>query len=189
MLTGVRLEAWDSVFVRSARADVHDVVADVAAYGGWWPGLRVEPLVGGALRCRHRPPGVLGRRHTVDSRLVEERPGLGLRLAYLGDLDGQAEWYYLDEVDGVVVHYLLRAGARPRGARRLLAAHRASVRAAMHALKDRLEGDRLPGDEPDPRLVAHQARAAAGGGARPAGDHQSTAARRPDDRPGQPDER
>lgn len=83
---------------------------------------------------------------------MEDRPDLGVVMRYRGDIDGEAEWYYLDEAHGVVVHYLLRAELGDRGWRRCLTAHRAAVRLALHSLKDRLEGQRLPGDEPAPRL-------------------------------------
>ncbi len=152
----MHVEAWDTVFVRARRADIHPVLADVPAYGLWWPGLRVT-AVGERLRLRHRAPGFWRGAHTVEVSLTRERPDRGLELSCRGDLDGEAEWFYLDEVDGVTVHHLLRADA-PRRPARLLAAHRASVRAALNVLKDRLERGRAPGTEPEPALLAHQAR-------------------------------
>lgn len=156
----MEVQAWDSVFVRARRADVHQILRDPSTYGGWWPGLTVEPVSDGALALRHRPPGRLLGSHAVTLTVTKERPELGVNLAYAGDLDGAAEWYYLDEVDGTVVHYLLRARAVRRRPRALLGDHRASVRAALHALKDRLEGPRMPGAEPDTGLLSDQREAA-----------------------------
>ena len=152
----MHIEAWDTVFVRARRADVHPVLRDLAGYERWWPGLR-STVVGEAVRLRHRPPRLLRGAHTVELQITRERPDRGLRLACRGDLVGEAERFDLDEVDGVTLHHLLRVDAwrRPQA---LLAAHRASVRAALTTLKDRLEQGRLPGAEPEPALVAHQAR-------------------------------
>lgn len=78
-----------------------------------------------------------------------------------GDLVGEAEWYYLDEPTGVIVNHLLRVHAPDRGGERLVSIYRRSVRAALRELKARLEGDRAPGEEPDPQLLHDQAEAAA----------------------------
>jgi hypothetical protein len=156
----MHIEAWDSVFVRARRADVHPILRDVAGYGAWWPGLRATPLPSGT-RLHHDPPGMVRAAHVVDVVVRKDRPDLGVDLGCTGDLVGAAEWYYLDEVDGTTVHHLLRAETDDRGWRRRLAAHRASVRAALDELKDRLEGDRIPGSEPDPVLLADQVEAMA----------------------------
>jgi hypothetical protein len=151
----MHVEAWDSAFVRARRADVHPILRDVAGYGRWWPGLQVR-TAGVAHRVRHDPPGMVGAAHVVEVRVVKDRPDLGIDVALAGDFVGSAEWYYLDEVDGTVVHYVLRAETAERGWRRRLAAQRASVRAALDELKDRLEAGRIPGAEPDPQLLADQ---------------------------------
>lgn len=157
----VRIDIWDSVFVRARRADVHPLLADVAGYTRWWPGLRVRPLGPDRLELGHRPSAWPTSWHRVAVRVLRVRPDLGVDFAVSGDLRGEAEWYYLDEVDGTVVHYLVRATTARRRHRRLVAAHRASVRAALHTVKDRLEGARAPGAEPVPELLADQQRAIA----------------------------
>lgn len=156
----MHVEAWDSVFVRARRADVHRILRAVPAYGRWWPGLTARELPEG-VRLVHDAPGMRRARVVVDVRVRKDRPGLGMDFDCTGDLVGEAEWYYLDEVDGVTVHHLLRAETADRGWRRRLAAHRASVRAALDELKDRLEGDRVVGSEPDPALLADQVEAIA----------------------------
>lgn len=157
----------DEVFVRARRCDVHPYLADLAGYGAWWPGCRSAPLEGAtrAARVLLRAGGApraddalrWGRARVQRLRLevTKERPDLGVDLRVRGDLDGEAEWYYLDEVDGVVVHWLVRAEAR-RAPRRIADAHRAAVRAGLHALKDVLEAGRAPGEEPSPALLADQ---------------------------------
>ncbi|HWB71713.1 MAG TPA: hypothetical protein VG452_05805 [Egibacteraceae bacterium] len=154
------VQAWDSGFVRARRRDVHPFLRDVAGYERWWPGVATRPD-GDAVALTLRPPGLRRRPQRLRARQAAERADRGVNLAYRGDLEGEAEWYYLDEPAGVVVHYLLRAHTRPRGARRRLRDHRAAVRVALDALKDRLEAGRVPGAEPDPRLLADQRRATA----------------------------
>jgi hypothetical protein len=155
----VRLEAWDAVFVRARRADVHPLLRDLRAYTRWWPGITATPA-GEATRLRLSPPGPLQRlgvrSHEVVATVRKERRNLGIDLAYRGQLAGEAEFYYLDEPSGVVVHYLVRADTADRGWRRRLAGHRAVMRAGLNAVKARLEGDRLPGSEPDPLLLRDQ---------------------------------
>jgi hypothetical protein len=171
----VRIDVWDTVFVRARRADVHPLVADVARYARWWPGLRVEPAATNLYRITHRPPVAAARRQRVVARVEKTRPDKGIVFDYDGDVVGKAEFFYLDAVDGVTVHYLLGAEAPPSTPRRL-ARHRASVRAALHRLKDVCEAGRPPGAEPEPALVAHQARVA--GELTPAdGRHQTDAIR------------
>lgn len=151
----MHVESWDSVFVRARRADVHPLVRDVAGYPGWWPGARTS--VGGErVALALRTPGRARRSEHLLVRVTEERPGKGLRLGVDGDLRGELEWYYLDERAGVVVHILAKGSVADRGWQRRLAAHRAAVRLGLHALKDRLEGEREPGAEPDPGLLSDQ---------------------------------
>jgi hypothetical protein len=149
------------VFVRAARADVHPLVRDPAGHGRWWPGVRVTVETGGWVRQVHRP-GRLGGSLGVDVRVTSDRqPNKGIHLACRGAFEGRAEWYYLDEVDGTVVHHVLDAVTAERGSRRRLVAYRASVRMALNALKDALERDRPPGEEPRTALLAHQRAVAA----------------------------
>lgn len=153
------IEAWDSVFVRARRRDVHPVLRDPPGYGQWWPRVASERTQEGA-RLTLDPPRLgarlLRRRQRLDVRIVKDRTDLGVDLHYQGTLEGAAEWFYLDEPSGITVHYLMRAQVSDRGWRRTLADHRMVVRAALHALKDRLEGGRTPGAEPDAQLLGDQ---------------------------------
>lgn len=81
----------------------------------------------------------------------------GIEFSVSGDVEGTGEWFHLDEPHGVVVHYLLRGTMAGHTSGRWLAAHRCAVRAGLNDLKRRLERGRLPGAEPHPQLVAHQA--------------------------------
>lgn len=150
-----RIQAWDSAFVRARRIDVHPLVRDVGGYGRWWPGADSHAAAGG-VALTLRPPGRWRRPQRFLVTVARDRPGKGLVLDCTGDLTGTAEWYYLDEPAGVVVHYLLNADVADRGWRRRLGDHRASVRQALHSLKDLLEAGREPGAEPDSDLLAHQ---------------------------------
>jgi uncharacterized protein YndB with AHSA1/START domain len=127
----VRIDLWDTVFVRASRTVVHPLIADLERYPRWWPGLSVEAAAGGLYRIVHRPPGRRGRRHRLVVRVEKVRPDKGIVWACGGDLPGKGEFFYLDEVDGVGVHYLLGAEVEGRGWRRLVADHRASVRGAL----------------------------------------------------------
>lgn len=155
----MRIETWDTGFVRARRLDVHELVAlPLERYGEWWPGARVRRVGADRYRITFRPPGLLRRAHHVTGEVIKRRPNLGVSYRYDGDLVGEAEFFYTDEPNGVVVNYLLRVDTKggARRARRLARDHRAVAREALHALKDRCEGDRLPGTEPDPRLLADQ---------------------------------
>lgn len=154
----MRIDTWDSAFVRARRRDVHPILSDIDRYAEWWPRLRVRRGASGWLLDHRAPRGL--RRVRAWVRLVKVRADLGVDLAVTGDLVGEAEWYYLDEPTGVTVHHLLRVHGPDRGGAGLVESYRGSVRAAMHELKARLEADRRPGDEPDPQLVADQAEAA-----------------------------
>lgn len=156
----MHLEAWDSVFVRTTRRDVHDVVRDPARWGQWWPGVVAAPVRGDVVRVQFAGRARWSR-HRVSARVTKDRVALGVDLTYAGDLRGAAEWYYVDEPGGTVVNYLLRAAADERSWRRLLADHRAAVRRGLIELKLRLERGRIPGAEPDTALLAAQRVAAA----------------------------
>ena len=160
----MRVDAWDTVFVRGRRRDLHPIVADVTGWGRWWPGVTTQPVAGGvAVTARPPAPGRLRRARVqrFSASVTRERPDLGVDLSYDGDVRGEAEFFYLDEPAGTLVHYLLRGEVADRGWRRRLSDHRAVARVGLEALKARLEGSRAPGAEPDPVLLADQRRALA----------------------------
>jgi hypothetical protein len=157
----VEVLARDEAFVRARRADVHAYLADVGGYGSWWPGASSRPH--GDRTLLDLRAG-LGRSHTMVMRVARVRPDLGLALEVRGAFTGEAEWYYLDERDGVRVNWLLRAWTPVRGARRRLTAHRAAIRRGLTALKDLAESGRVVGEEPQLHLLGDAFRA--GGGRR-----------------------
>lgn len=154
-----RVETWDSVFVRARRTEVHGLVGDVSRWGQWWPrALGDGDGAGDALvlvpptwRARLRR-----RRQRVAVEVTKDRPGLGLRFCYRGDLTGECEFFYTDADAGTMVHHIARIDVPRRGWMHHLGDHRAVMRATLDELKDRLEGTRLPGAEPDPALLADQ---------------------------------
>lgn len=153
----MRVEVADEAFVRARRRDVHPYLRDLAGYGAWWPGARSRPVPCGGTTLELAPRHRRGGSQWLRLHLAKDRPGLGVLMSVRGAFAGSAEWYYLDEPDGTRVHYLLRAETGARGARWRVSAHRAAVRAGLHALKDVLESGREPGAEPDPVLLADQA--------------------------------
>lgn len=159
----MEVKAWDTVFVRARRRDVHRVLAAVDAYGQWWPGLTVDATTAdpSSAQLSLRPPRRMGGKQRLRYTVTKLRADLGVDFAVSGDAAGKAEWYYLDERDGVVVAYLAALDVPARGARRWLAGHRAVVRAGLERLKDSLEAGRIPGAEPDAELLADQATAIA----------------------------
>lgn len=154
----MEVQTWDSVFIRGTRRQLHPVIADVGGWGRWWPGLTATPEAEGC-SLSLRAPGLTARRRHWTAAVTKDRPALGVHLRYAGDVAGEAEFYYLDEPAGTVVHYVLRGSVPDRRWRAAVRDHRAGVRVALHALKDRFERDRLPGDEPEPALLAAQQRA------------------------------
>jgi hypothetical protein len=154
----VDVQAWDEVFIRCTRAAANALVVDVAGWAAWWPGLAATPLDDRRTEVVLHTPWRAPRRHRLVVTADRVRPrDKGLEMTVAGDVVGTAEWFHLDRGDGVVVNYLLRGRVADGGWRRLLAAHRASVRAALTDAKRRLEAGRLPGTEPEPALLAHQA--------------------------------
>ncbi len=158
-MRAVHIEAWDEVFIRCRRASVNPLIVHVPTWDTWWPGLTVV-AADGAHALDLRTPLRWPRHHHLTLTVDRVRPrDKGLEFSVDGDLHGTGEWYHLDRPDGVVVHYLLRGELQLEGqgtGRRWLAAHRASVRAALTALKARMERGRTPGAEPHPELLAHQ---------------------------------
>lgn len=144
----MRVEAWDCAFIRAGRRDVHPLLVDAAGYDRWWPGARCTPGAHGTSVLRTRPPGAWARHHTIVLTTERIRPDAGVHFGVTGWARGRAEWYYLDERGGVVVHWLLCGDIEDRGWRRALYRHRCAVRLGLQGLKDLLEGGRPPGAEP-----------------------------------------
>lgn len=122
----------DETYVAAEPVVVARLVADPSRWPGWWPGLRVV--------------------------VTEDRGVEGVRWSVEGKLAGSAE-VWLEPggavgVDGVVVHFYLRAEPAPgrragrsaRGAARLAHAYTLRWKRGVNALKDEAEGGRRPGD-------------------------------------------
>lgn len=157
MVKPAAVEAWDEVFIRGARASANAEVVDVERWAAWWPGCRVEPLGPRTSRVVLQALWPVPARQELLVTVDRVRPrDKGVELTIAGDVEGTAEWFHLDEPNGVVVHWLLRGTCRRPLPRLWLAAHRGIARAGLTSLKDRLEAGRPAGAEPDPVLLAHQ---------------------------------
>jgi hypothetical protein len=175
----MQVQTLDAVFIRAPRRSIHPVVADVAGWTRWWPGLQLRASDDGQTLAALWPPGWIRPPRRWTLQVTRVRPQLGIDLRYAGEVAGDAEFYYLDETAGTVVHYALRGTVPDRRWRAAVRDHRAGVRAGLDALKDRLELGRVPGAEPDAALLAEQQRAKAAFAAlqrtEAAGDEEATA--------------
>jgi hypothetical protein len=124
------LEILDETVIVVRREVLASVVADRARWSSWWPGLEATVLV--------------------------DRGAEGMRWSVTGSLVGTTEIALVEQSDGVLVRYVLRAeptepGSRaqprrlpdsPHGRRELAALHRRHVlawKATVWALEDELE--------------------------------------------------
>ena len=116
----------DETFIAADRADIAAVVADPANWQTWWPDLSLTVFMDRGLD--------------------------GIRWSVTGALVGSVEIWLEQFRDGVLLHYFLRAEpsdqrrwTRTRATRNR---HQRAVVWKRHvwALKDAMEGDRLPGE-------------------------------------------
>jgi hypothetical protein len=117
---GSAMQLSDQTFVAAAPPVVAAVVADPARWAAWWPDLTLSVT---------RDRGIKGQQWVLT-----------------GQIGGTAEIYLEPWHDGTVVHTFLRLQLPPpadpeRDRRRRALAWKRSVT----ALKDELEGDRVPG--------------------------------------------
>ncbi len=120
------LDVIDEHFVVAPAALVAPALCDERAWAGWLPGL--------TLAC------------------TWDRGDVGKQWTVAGELSGTAEVWLEPWGDGTLVHVYLRCDpARPTPARRLRRTYALPLKAAVFAVKDRLEVARRPG-EPDPEL-------------------------------------
>jgi hypothetical protein len=105
----------DDTFVAAAPELLAPLVADPRQWVRWWPDLTM--------------------------RVGLDRGLEGLRWEVSGALRGTAEIWLEAVGDGTVVHFYLRASMSQRARRRRTLAWKRDI----HALKDAVEGDRVPG--------------------------------------------
>lgn len=135
-----RVDLVDETFVVAAPEEVAAVVHDPARWARWWPDL--------------------------DLTVFMDRGTAGIRWSVTGGLYGSTEIWLEPVLDGVVVHYYLRAddgepgaSARsdpgsPRSRRvsdRLRDRRARAWKRSVNALKDELEAGRAPGLPRAPR--------------------------------------
>jgi hypothetical protein len=135
-----RVDLVDETFVVAAPDAVAAVVHDPTRWAQWWPDLKLTVFM--------------------------DRGTAGIRWSVTGALHGSTELWLEPVLDGVVVHYYLRAdsgGPTPgdgrdeaslrdrRAADRLRHRRARSWKRSVNALKDELEGGRAPGLPRAPR--------------------------------------
>ena len=135
-----RVDLVDETFVVAAPQAVAAVVHDPERWRRWWPDL--------------------------DLTVFMDRGDAGIRWSVGGALHGSTELWLEPVLDGVVVHYYLRAddsGRDPAGrddagslrehraADRLRGRRARAWKTCVNALKDELEGGRAPGLPRAPR--------------------------------------
>jgi polyketide cyclase/dehydrase/lipid transport protein len=120
----------DRGFVRAAPDRVFDLVRDPTRYPEWWP--RVRSTREGSLRLPE-----LGEVRT-DVRGVNEGVELIVEVEG-GGVRGHLQWYLQPFKDGTIVYAITDVETSRRWSSRRVLRHRASIRRAMVALKNRLE--------------------------------------------------
>ncbi len=115
--------------------DVYRVIASLATYGSWWPGVRVEEEdTAERWVSLSFPP--LGR---LRAFAAGARPGVGVVLQLRGDVDGVLEWFLEQFKDGTLANVFLRLASRPRRWRRREIAYRSTVRNGLVVLRQIFE--------------------------------------------------
>ena len=122
-----RVDLVDETFVVAEPAQVAAVVHDPARWRGWWPDLELTVFM--------------------------DRGLAGIRWSVSGALHGSTELWLEPVLDGVVVHYYLRADSAGsagsehpgRAADRLRDRRARAWKRSVNALKDELERGRPPG--------------------------------------------
>ena len=120
----------DRGFVRAPPGRVFELVRDPARYPEWWP--KVRSTREGSLRFEE-----LGEVRT-DVRGVKEGVELIVGLES-GAVRGHLQWYLQPFKDGTIVYGITDVETSRKWSPRRVLRHRASIRRAMVALKDRLE--------------------------------------------------
>lgn len=129
-LVGVAaVDVMDETFLAVAPARVAAEFTAPAVWARLWPDLRLTVLA--------------------------DRGDQGFRWTVSGSWTGSMEVWIEPVLDGAVLHYFLRvdptgSGASPRALTREAARRGRGAKAVAFALKDRLEGDRAPGEPPRP---------------------------------------
>jgi hypothetical protein len=131
-----RITAHDQGFVAAPPSRLYGVLAEIASYGSWWPGVRVDTqedgfrLDLGAGGARARPEG--------------RRPDVGLVIRLGPPYGGTLEWYLEPFEEGTIVNSIVDlevAGGQGRSGR-LLRRLRSGVRRGLVGLKGTLEPPR-----------------------------------------------
>jgi hypothetical protein len=122
------IDVWDESFVCAAPAVVAARLRDPAVLRRWWPDLRLT--------------------------VFEDRGEAGIRWSVTGALVGSTEVWLEPCLDGVLVHYFLRAEladgpGSPRRAARITRRRQLAFKRVVWALKDELEADRPAGSPPE----------------------------------------
>lgn len=112
---GARVDIVDETFIRAAPEAIRPPFSDPRWVGQVWPHLRLAT--------------------------VRDRGAKGVRWAMTGQLEGEMEVWIEPFRDGAIVHHYVRGYRGARAPRDVTTRHTLRWKRAVHALKDRLEGD------------------------------------------------
>ena len=115
-MSRTRVDVVDETFIRASPERVRDQFADARWFGSLWPHLTLT--------------------------LVRDRGVRGIRWDVTGQVVGEMEVWLEPWRDGVIVHHYVRGTRGERAPRDVGVRHARRWKAAVHALKDHLEGGR-----------------------------------------------
>jgi hypothetical protein len=128
------MRAHDQGFVAASPSLVYEVLCDIASYGLWWPGIRVDTQ-GEGLRM-----GLVAGAG-APARARGHREGVGLFIELGPPYDGTLEWYLESFEEGTIVNSVmdLEFGRGRRRASRALRHVRSSIHRGLVGLKGYVE--------------------------------------------------
>jgi hypothetical protein len=126
----MRVAEIDQGFVLAPPDRVYGLVVDPDRYPAWWPGVRAD----GAGRLRFPQLG------SVSAVTEVVREGIELYVRVDGPrARGHLQWYLEPFKEGTIVYGVSNVETRGRWSPRRVLRHRASMRDALAAMKERLE--------------------------------------------------
>ena len=114
--------------------DVYRIVESIHTYRSWWHGIELDE--GETERHVTLTLPALGR---VKASAAGQRPGAGVIIQLVGDVDGVLEWFLEPFKEGTVANVFLRLAARPRRWKRGEETYRSAIRASLVALRTMFE--------------------------------------------------
>ena len=137
----MELHVDDAGFVRAPAPLVYRRLTHVAAWPGWWRGIRVRELerTDTDETFAIELVGARGRRLRYEIRAHGWRHEHGFLLAIRGDVVGAAEFWLEATHGGTIVHHLLVGTTSSPRPVRVLTDHRLAIRRGLWGLKDAVQ--------------------------------------------------